>query len=43
MWWLWGIFTEFAEAVARGDRSWWPFVIGAVTLVGAGLALGVLL
>lgn len=38
MWWLFEVVREFAEAVVRGDRSWWPF-IGAVVLITAAAIL----
>jgi hypothetical protein len=40
--WLFGVVWEFIEAVANGDRSWWPFLTGVAVLSVAAIALAVL-
>ena len=38
---LWEVFTEFAEAVRRGDRSWWPFIWSVVALIALAIGFAV--
>lgn len=41
MLWLWEVFVEFAAAVERGDKSWWPFILSvvALTTIAVGFAV----
>ena len=39
--WLWELFSDFAEAVGRGDKSWWPFILSATALAAMAVGLAV--
>lgn len=41
MLWLWEVFSEFAEAVGRGDKSWWPFILSVLALTAMSVGFAV--
>lgn len=41
MLWLFEVVHEFVEAVARGDKSWWPFIVAVVVITAMAIAFSV--
>ena len=41
MLWLWEVIRQFVEAVAAGDKSWWPFIVGVLVLTIGSIVITV--
>lgn len=41
MLWLFAVASEFIDAVARGDRGLWPFILSVVMITALAVAFDV--
>lgn len=39
MLWLWEVFSNYTEAVSRGDKTWWPFIFTTFVTTAAAVAV----
>lgn len=37
--WLFEVVYEFFDAVARGDKSWWPFIVSVLGITVMAVVL----
>lgn len=41
MLWLFAVVHEFVDAVARGEKSWWPFIVSVLVITAMAIAFSV--